>query len=436
MPQAELDIRTIPANQDAERLVLGQVLLTPGKVVEVRSELAQEDFSLDSHRRVYLAMLALEAEGITVDYVTLGAQLKMRRELEAIGGISFLASLTELLPKRDDLSDYYGILREKTALRKLLALAQDMAFLAQEGRESASIASRVGDGIAEVLEGAQIAVDPLIRATIGETLATIRRDRLESKRRGVSYGLPSLDEFTGGGMRKGEVTVVGARSGVGKSSLMAQAAVANARIGIPVCLFSLEMTREQIDQRILAVVSGVPFKHIDRRLLSEADLLRLDTAGREIATWPLRIYDKSDMHIEQIVGLAKLTVQRDGTELVCVDYAQIVTAEGKDERTKVGSVSQKLTTMIKHQPASVLLLSQLRKVDREHYSKPPIVLDLLETGKLEANSHTVLLLHRGWSEEEARISDNAEVIVAKQRRGDLGTLPFRFSRRTVTFEEM
>ena len=231
--------------------------------------------------------------------------------------------------------------------------------------------------------------------------------------------------------------VVGARSGVGKSSLMIQSAVDNCRLGVPVHLFSLEMTRAQVVHRMLAIISGVPFKLVDKpHLASMEDMAHIRDASNEMAEWPLRIHDKSEMHIDQIVGLARLSIRRNGTRLVVVDYAQNIHADGRDERSKVTDSSRKLTRMIKHEPASLMLLSQLRKVDREHYSKPPVVADLRETGQLENDAHLVLLLHRGWDEENAQISSEAEILIPKQRRGDTGAIRALFSKRSVTFEEV
>lgn len=427
----------LPVSQDAERSLLGGVMLDPDHIVALRSQIAAGDFALEQHRQIFRAMVALDDKQIPADMVTLRQQLMETKRLESVGGIAYLASLTEGMPRYASLDRYVEIIREKAALRSLAEMAQNVAAKVADGTfPSHDVIDAVQADLERIVDGSEDMLEPIIGRTIVSTFDALCKARHEDTRHdGVSFGLASLDDYTAGGMRNGEVTIVGARSGVGKSSLMCQTAVANARAGVPVHLFSLEMTRLQLEHRILAIESGVPFRHIDRSIFDDHEEARMFSATQRIADWPLRIHDKSEMHISQIVGLAKLSIRRFGTRLVVVDYAQNVNADGKDERTRVGSVSQKLTNMIKHEPAALMLLSQLRKVEKKEYSKPPIILDLLETGKLEQNAHLVLLLHRGYDEEQARISDDAEIIVAKQRRGDTGPLGFRFSRKSVTFVE-
>jgi replicative DNA helicase len=251
---------------------------------------------------------------------------------------------------------------------------------------------------------------------------------------GLSYGIPALDAFTEG-MKGGEVTVVGARSGVGKSVEMLQAARANCREGIPVHIFSLEMTRKQCLNILWAMESGVPFKKIrkpSRAMEDEVDAVK--SAALRVAEWPLRIHDKTDMDLSQIAALARLSIRHNGTRIICVDYAQNVEAEGKDERAKVSKVSRTLTKLAKDEGNHLMLLSQLRKVPAEMYSKPPTVADLRETGQLENDAHIVLLFHRAWDEERARIADAAEILIPKQRSGDTGVIQANFNRHTMMFE--
>ena len=427
--------RPLPASLDAERSLLGSILLEGDRLVEVRGEISKEDFSLDAHRRVFASMCSLEDEGLAVDLVTVTQDLTDKKQAQAVG-IAYLASFTENLPRRLSLGSYIAIVREKTHLRRLASLAQSALLRScDESEDPTSIIAAIQDELTGILEDSQEGDNPLVSSYLVSVMNDLEASRQRPKEAGKSYGLASLDSFTGG-MRDGEVTVVGARSGVGKSSLMCQAAVANCRAGSAVHLFSLEMTRAQVIHRIIAIISGVPFRHIDRpEFATDEQMMRIRRAGTEMAGWPLRIHDQSELHIDQIVGLARLSIRRHGSRFVAVDYAQNVRADGRDERTRVSDTSRKLTQMIKHEPASLMLLSQLRKVDREHYSKPPVIADLRETGQLENDAHVVLLLHRGWDEDAARIANEAEILVPKQRRGETGVIRARFSGSSVTFAE-
>lgn len=429
--------KPLPAAPDAERSLLGSILLEGDRLVEIRGQVHESAFSVEAHRLIYRAICSLEDQGLGIDIVTVVQELKDRKHREAVGGASYVASLTENMPRKLNLDSYIAIVREKADLRSLARLAETTLIRSvDEGDTPAEIIGTIQTALEDILEGTQEHDDPLVSSYLVQVMDELEESRSRPKESGISFGLNSLDAFTGG-MRVGEVVVVGARSGVGKSSLMIQAAVANCRSGVPVHLFSLEMTRAQVIHRILAILSGVPYRLVDNpSRANDAEMARIREASSEVAEWPLRIHDKSEMHIDQIVGLARLSIRRYGTRLVVVDYAQNVKSEGRDERTRVSDTSRSLTRMIKHEPASLMLLSQLRKVDREHYGKAPVIADLRETGQLENDAHLVLLLHRGWNESESRIADEAEILVPKQRRGDTGALAARFSRLSVTFEEV
>ena len=425
--------RGLPASIDAERSILGAILLDNAALDEAKGVIREHEFALDSHRRIFGAMSQLNEAQRAVDIVTLAEELTNRKWIEAVGGVAYLASLTEGLPRRLSIAEYLRIVKEKYALRSLIGLCSTAITHAADNTEPMSIMGALQDGLQNILNEDETD-DPLVSSYSVAALNEFQRARHTQEATTLSYGLANLDAATGG-MQPGEVTVVGARSGVGKSTLMMQAAKINCEAGIPVHLFSLEMTRKQILQRLWSMVSGVPFKKIRRpRLSTPEEAARVNEAGLIVAEWPLRIHDKSELHISKIVALARLSIRRHGSQLIIVDYAQNVEADGKDDRTRVSAVSSKLTKMIKHEKAHLMLLSQLRKVEREYYSKPPHVGDLRETGQLENDAHVIVLLHRGWDEEQQCISHEGAAIIPKQRNGDTGMVQFKFNPVTVTFE--
>jgi replicative DNA helicase len=215
---------------------------------------------------------------------------------------------------------------------------------------------------------------------------------------------------------------------------MCHAAYVNAVRGNGVDLFSLEMNRTKILWRLWAIDSGLPFNSIKRKLLNETERKRLRETAYRVAELPIRIYPDSEMTLGQIAAMARLSARRNGMKLFAVDYAQIVNAEGKDERMKVTAVSRTLTKLAKTEGVHLMLLSQLRKVPQEMYSKPPHVGDLRETGQLENDAHTVILAHRGWDDDASRISLDAELIVPKQRDGATGALKASFNPDSLIFD--
>jgi replicative DNA helicase len=412
--------RAMPAAVDAERSILGAILLDNRAFYEAAEKLQAEDFYLDSHRRIYRRMAEL------IEFLSNG-------ELDAVGGAAYLASLTEGMPRRPSIGEYVRVAREKSQARQLIGLCDSAITRAVDANKVKDILGSIQDGLEAIVFG-NAGEDPLVSSYNLQALNEFERERTLTISPGISYGIDSLDDFTGG-MRAGEVSVIGARSGVGKTSLVCQAIAANAAKGIPCHLFSLEMTRQQILRRLWSIVSCVAYKRIsDPWLASEEDANKVRDAAAEVDAWPLRIHDNSEMLLSQIVAAGRLSIHRHGTRLIAVDYAQEVDAPGKDERAKVMAVCRKLSRMVKHEDCSLMLLSQLVKGNREFFNKPPVVSDLTESGKLENVAHTIVLLHRGWDEEAGRITDAAELIVPKQRRGETGVKEARFNRRTLTFE--
>jgi replicative DNA helicase len=427
-----MPVAAINPELDAERTILGAILLDNDAWAEAASLLSPSDFHLDAHKRLFTRMGQVIDNG-QCDIVTLSEALGQTGELSSVGGVAWIASLTEQLPRRLAIGDYCRIVKEHSRLRSIGSVCETIGARCDGTEKSSDLIAAVQDGLESVLAGED--EDASVRSFTVAALDRFQTERKLEQSPGLSYGIPALDNFTGG-MRKGEVTVVGARSGVGKTSLMCQAAAANCRAGVPVTLFSLEMTREQILRRLWSIESQVPYKRITDPWLSnvtEAQLVS-ETAFR-VAEWPLRIYDREDLNLGKILAIARICIRRHGTRLMVVDYAQEVDAPGKDERSKVMLVCRRLTRLVKHEDCSLMLLSQLTKQRREDYGKPPVVGDLIESGKLENVAHVVVLLHRGWDEERRRIADDAELHIPKQRRGETGVLQARFSRITAMFEE-
>jgi replicative DNA helicase len=228
-------------------------------------------------------------------------------------------------------------------------------------------------------------------------------ERVRNRKRellGLPTGLAAMDALTRG-FQPGEIIVAGSRSGIGKSSLMCQAAAANCRQGTPALLFSLEMSKQQLLRRLLAEESAVPFPRIaDPRWATDSEMQAIDEAAARITKWPLYIVDDSSLSIEKLIAMARLAVRRDGVKLVAVDYVQIVGAQGRDERLRVAAVFRGLTRLAKDEDVPVLALSQVARADRSSPNRRPAMSDLRESSQLENDAHVIALLHRPWDEDE------------------------------------
>ena len=214
-----------------------------------------------------------------------------------------------------------------------------------------------------------------------------------------------------------------------------QQAGRNARKGIPVAFFSLEMNRETVMCRLLALESGLPYKAIRHKKLTPAQRQELTAATGRLTEMPFYIFDDAEMMLGRIAATTRFFARRHGVKLVIVDYAQIVNADGRDERIRVANVSRTLTKLAKTEGVHLMLLSQLRKVPPEAYSSPPHIGDLRETGQLENDAHLVILVHRGWDERENHLSYDGMFYLPKQRNGATGSFPVRFNPDNLSFVE-
>ena len=427
-------LSSLPSSVHTEITVLGAMLLDVAALDEATTKLRPSDFSLDSHQRIFRVMADLAKNTDAVDYVTVMDALSKRRELDAIGGPAYLAYLSEGVPRHPRVEDYVQIIKSKSRGRQGMQLCNRFQTEFAECDNPSELLANLQTEVLDIIHDDGQNDDPHVSAYSDVAWENVMRKAFSDDHMGLRYGCNKLDTHTWG-MQPGEVTVVGARSGVGKSALMKQATVANCSRSIPVTLFSLEMTREQILNGLWAIVSGVEYRKVVRaQLMHPEERALLQSAYHAVKKWPLRIYDRSDLSIDQIVAYSRMNIRQFGTKLIAVDYAQNVEAEGKDERLKVANVSRKLTKMTKDEGNSLMLLSQLRKVPIENYGKPPTIADLRETGQLENDAHIVALLHRGWDEERSCMSNEGSILLPKIRNGNPGALQATFDPHTLTFQ--
>lgn len=416
-------------DEAAEMSVLGMLILAPVSALEATAPLRAEMFYLDSHRKLYRAIRRVLERGTEIDCLMVRDELQKAGELDCIGGTAYIISLESRLFSGFAVGPAVRRIISTWRGRRGMDICQryQNRFDAQD--DPAEALSAMQADVFDAMQDAPGAADPLV---LHHTVPILNDFLNPSPDEGLRFGIEHLDSITGG-MRPKQVTVVGARSGVGKSSLVCQVAANLCPEGIPVDIFSLEMSREDVLKRLWSIVSGVSYTAIYRKACKSAERECVKRAAMEVAEWPLRIHDDADLTLPQICALARLSARRNGMKVFCVDYAQIVTADGCDERQRVSAVSRTLTRVAKSESVHLLLLSQLRKVPAEMYARPPHIGDLRETGQLENDAHQVLLLHRAWEEDRGGISNNAEILIPKQRNGPTGTIPASFDPTTLTF---
>lgn len=420
----------------AETTILGAIMLDPNAFVEAAEALCPQDFALESNRRIFLRMSELAASDRAIDIVTLVNELVRYKEIESVGGTSYLCSLTEGLPRRPEIGEYIRLVKDRAVVRGVLSICETAAARANENFDSGlEIAAWANSAMETLIETGMAATDAATDAAAAtvEALSAFERRRELEKDDTLPYGMMAeLDGLTGG-MFPGEMTVIGGESGVGKSSAMIQALVLAGKRNVPSVCFSLEMTRAQVLGRMWSILSQVPYRHVRfprTATPNQADTLR--NAAWRIGDWPLHIYDRASMTIGEICASTKIHIRRRGARLVCVDYLQRIQVPAQKEvRLQMSQAAMRLAMAVKGTPAHMMALSQLRRREDNTY---PQMKDLRESGQIENEAHTIALLWREYDKEKGHHLSSGMVIVPKNRFGFSGNVRANFNVDLAIFE--
>jgi replicative DNA helicase len=427
---------TLPANIDAERTIIGAILLDNAARYEC-AELSPSAFSLDSHQRIVGAADRLLTAGSTVDIVTLSNELGRCKEIESVGGVAYLASLTEGLPRRPVISDYTRIVRDRWMLRRIIQLCnaataraadqiEDAEFLVADLDRSLLELARSSEGEPELANQTNAAFNEL---------ADARSGKIEP---GVSTGLANLDRLVSGYKRK-KLYVIGGRPSMGKTSLMIEAAIQHCVRGIRTRLVSLEMTAEELLHRVFAAVSEVPFERlVEPCILTQVEWERVERARTLVDEWPLEIDDRDGQTIDVALAGCRLSCRRRQTGFIALDYVQNLrfTGPGKLRYQEISDAAKRLRQFAKEENVPVLLLSSVTEGQDKSSNKRPTLADLRGSGDLAFHADVAALIHRERGEDGASIDAQSEIVVAKQRGGRTGVAHARYNTNSLLFEDV
>jgi replicative DNA helicase len=435
--------RGLPVNLDAERFVLGAILMDDALYIQVAGALEAEDFSLEKHRRIYLRMAELYNRGERIDRVTVANELMKQNQLESVDGVSYLVSLDEGLPALANLDSYVRIVKDKAVLRRIIFTSQkliDRCLIGEE--EPDQILASAEESLLKL--GESRAQDALVNPhrILEEFDGGINAFLDPSKRiKGLSSGFLKLDEMTGG-LHPGELLILAARPSMGKTALalnMAQHVAMQPNEKQTVAVFSLEMSRESLLTRMICAGARVDQQKFRAGYLNQDERRRLAKTASELVQAPLFIDDTSGTHLMDIHAKLRRLKAEHGLSLVVIDYLQLMSGRGRYENRnqEISTISRGLKLLAKDLKVPMLVLSQLNRApETRPGDHRPQLSDLRESGSIEQDADLVAFIFREevYKQEDERLKGMAELIVAKQRNGPIGRVNLVFLKEFTKFE--
>jgi len=431
----------LPTNVDAERFVLGSILLDDSLYVQSAGTLEADDFSLEKHRRIFARMGELQQRGEKIDRITLANELMKFGELEACDGLTYLVSLDDGLPQIPNVDAYIRIVKDKAVLRRIIFASQHMMNRAQLGEEEPeTILAGAEETLLKLGESrvqtGLLNPDQILRDYEGGVNAFLD----PSKRiKGISSGFIKFDDYTGG-LHGGDLCVIAGRPSMGKTALALNIAQHVAlKLKQTVAVFSLEMSRESLLTRMLCSAARVDSQRFRAGYLTQEERRKLNTALHELVESKLYIDDTPGVHIMDIHAKLRRLKAEHEVKLVIVDYLQLMTARGRYENRnqEVSALSRGMKLLAKELNLPMMVLSQLsRAVETRQGDHRPQLSDLRESGSIEQDADVVAFIFREevYHREREDLRGQAELIIAKQRNGPVGTVNLSFLHSQTKFE--
>src|SRR6202140_5493385 len=446
MATTDYSISTLPANVEAERSIMGAILLDNFSYNQAAEHLRIEDFSLDSHRRIYGRMVDLAESSRPIDMITLIEELDRHKDLQAIGDVGYVSSLLDGVPDRPSIEHYVKIVRDKALLRGLIhaantaiARAADQSDAAEDVLSDAEAAifqlseKRIGRGF--------LGVQLIVRESFGSVDALLQRGQRIT---GLATHYADLDEMTSG-LERSDLVIIAGRPSMGKTAFamnIAENAAIEDQQGVGV--FSLEMSREAFLMRLLCSQARVDAHKMRTGSLWQDDTKKVVRAMEQLAHAPIFIDDTPGISLSEMRAKARRLKQAQGgrLDLIIVDYLQLMSGGGKrfENRTQeVSAISRGLKALAKELAVPVIALSQLsRAPESRGGDHRPQLADLRESGSIEQDADLVMFIFREevYKQDDPELQGKAEIIIAKQRNGPIGKVRMAFLKNSTRFESL
>jgi replicative DNA helicase len=434
--------RSAPWNNDAEQAVLGAMLLDQDASLSAAQLLADDMFYREAHRRLFRAMVSLTERRVVIDHITLRDELIRRGELDSIGGYDYVAELADSVPTAANLEYHAKIVKEKAILRKLIETATGIITEAYDGHTTAS----------ELLDAAESRIFQVSQQRTEEGFARLKEmlwptmERIETLQKsgkaitGVPSGFADLDNLTSG-FQGGELVILAARPSMGKTAFVLNIATHAAVEQHGVAIFSLEMSKESLVQRMLTAEARVDSQLVRRGMLRDFDFTKLARAAGVLQQCPVWIDDTPALTLLEMRSKARRLKAENDVQMIIVDYLQLMRSpEYSDNRVQeISDISRSLKGLAKELGVPVLALSQLSRASEQRGGeRKPILSDLRDSGAIEQDADIVMFIHRPeyYDREDESKRGLAEIMLAKHRNGPTGDVHLRFNREYTRFDSL
>lgn len=419
--------RIPPHNIDAEQSVLGAMILDREAIITASEIIRGDDFYKEAHKEVFDAIIDLYNRNEPVDMVTLSEELSQRQILDAIGGISYLASLSSAVPTTTNVKYYSKIVEEKAILRRLIKASSEILDKGYQAE----------DELNSILDLAEKNIFNISQSRSQEGFSPIKEILLESFNKieelyqskggitGITTGFSDIDRKTSG-LQRSDLILVAARPSMGKTAFSLNL-VQNAALkgGAAVAVFSLEMSKEQLVQRMLSAESHIEIQKIRNGTLSEDEWPRLAKAMGPLAQAKVFIDDTPGITVMEMKAKCRKLKMEHGLDMIMIDYLQLMSGDGKVEsrQQEISAISRNLKGLAREMDCPVVALSQLSRAAELRADHRPILSDLRESGAIEQDADIVMFLYRDeYYHPDSEKKNIGEVIIAKQRNGSTGTV--------------
>ncbi|WP_404406489.1 replicative DNA helicase [Jeotgalibacillus malaysiensis] len=424
--------RMPPQNIEAEQAVLGAIFLEPQSLISAQEVLMPEDFYRSAHQRIFDVMISLSDKGKAIDLITVTEELAAMKELEDVGGISYLTDLAGFVPTAANLEYYAHIVEEKSLLRRLIRTA---TTIAQDGYaredEVENLLAEAERNIMEVANRKNTSAFHSMKDVLVRTYDNIEiLNSSQGDITGIATGFNELDRMTAG-FQRNDLIIVAARPSVGKTAFALNIAQNVAtKTGENVAIFSLEMGAEQLVMRMLCAEGNINAQNLRTGALTDEDWRKLTMAMGSLSNAGIYIDDTPGVRVQDIRAKCRRLKQEHGLGMILIDYMQLIHGTGKpgeNRQQEVSEISRSLKGLARELEVPVIALSQLSRGVESRQDKRPMMSDLRESGSIEQDADIVAFLYRDdYYDKESENQNTIEIIIAKQRNGPVGTVSLAF----------